>query len=314
MTFPPSWNKVNVYGTFLDGSGDPASGWVRFDMLQPVTVASQVVDPTSLWAFLDSTGSISIDIPATDDPDISPTGWAWRVTEYVAGSLTSFFLQVPVAGGPIDIVTAAPAVDTAQFGSLAEVAFTGSYNNLKDTPNTATYTSVYQYATLAMFPNPGQPAKLYIAADTGKLYRWNGTAYVSAGGGGAGTFVLNLGASPQSTFTDATSKRLLGATYFDPNDLTWGLSATSTATLYMLNETQNAGYPAGGDLLDMTTPAVVASVPTVTALTATLVSVDVSTRFRPGQAAANFTARLWATVSNNVVNVTNSAAWIEISP
>ena len=45
---------------------------------------------------------------------------------------------------------------------------------------------VLQYANLAAFPITGESAVLYIAADTGLLYRWDGAAYATVGGGGGG--------------------------------------------------------------------------------------------------------------------------------
>lgn len=43
---------------------------------------------------------------------------------------------------------------------------------------------VEEHASLAAFPPAGASGKLYIATDTGSVYRWNGAAYVAIGGGG----------------------------------------------------------------------------------------------------------------------------------
>lgn len=37
---------------------------------------------------------------------------------------------------------------------------------------------VVEYANLASFPSPGESGKLYVALDTGFVYRWSGSAYV----------------------------------------------------------------------------------------------------------------------------------------
>jgi hypothetical protein len=42
-------------------------------------------------------------------------------------------------------------------------------------------TEVYEYATPANFPATGSAAQLVIATDTGKLYRWAGSAYIEIG-------------------------------------------------------------------------------------------------------------------------------------
>ena len=41
----------------------------------------------------------------------------------------------------------------------------------------AIFNEVVQEAELALFPVPGEGGKLYIALDTKKVYRWDGTAY-----------------------------------------------------------------------------------------------------------------------------------------
>jgi hypothetical protein len=37
---------------------------------------------------------------------------------------------------------------------------------------------VYEFANLAAFPSTGIPAKVYVADDTNKAYRWNGSTYI----------------------------------------------------------------------------------------------------------------------------------------
>ena len=36
-----------------------------------------------------------------------------------------------------------------------------------------------EYASLSAFPSTGSTGKIYLADDTGKMYRWNGSAYVN---------------------------------------------------------------------------------------------------------------------------------------
>jgi hypothetical protein len=43
---------------------------------------------------------------------------------------------------------------------------------------------VLEFANLAAFPVSGADATVYIAADSGLVYRWNGSAYAPVGGGG----------------------------------------------------------------------------------------------------------------------------------
>lgn len=53
---------------------------------------------------------------------------------------------------------------------------------------------VVEYANLASFPVTGETGKIYVAIDTGFIYRWTGSIYVqiSSGAGGANTALSNL--------------------------------------------------------------------------------------------------------------------------
>ena len=130
--------------------------------------------------------------------------------------------------------------------------------------------------------------------------------------------VSNCFSGNQSTAFGSTTKAIVGSKrYFDPNATMWHLTGTSTITFYMLLETTNAGIAAAGDLLQQTgtgSPVIVASVPTTTGITATLVSVNVSTAFRPGANAGIFVARCWITTANGNDYATCTGAWLEFIP
>ena len=129
--------------------------------------------------------------------------------------------------------------------------------------------------------------------------------------------MIRFAAVAQSTKFDSTTKLALGSEYFDPNDPKWGLSGTSTATFFMLLETTNASNLAAGDLFQQTgtgSPTTVAAITPTAGTTATLVSVSVSTAFRPGANAGIFTARSWITTNNANDQCTCLGAWLEITP
>jgi hypothetical protein len=136
--------------------------------------------------------------------------------------------------------------------------------------------------------------------------------------GPSNRFRLPLSDGEISTKFDNTSKRTLGRVYFDPTDAAWGTSGTSTATLYMLLETTNASITVQGDLYQQSgtgSPTVIASTPTTNGTTATLVSVDVSTAFRPASGHAGiYGARAWITTQNGNDQCTCSGAYIEVTP
>ena len=62
--------------------------------------------------------------------------------------------------------------------NLATVATTGSYNDLLDKPDLSVLEEVLVFPSLAQFPITGETQKVYIAEDTGYMYRWSGTEYV----------------------------------------------------------------------------------------------------------------------------------------
>lgn len=61
--------------------------------------------------------------------------------------------------------------------TLAAVAKSGSYNDLLNLPDLSVLAEIKQFADLAAFPVTGEDNKVYIANDTGYMYRWNGTSY-----------------------------------------------------------------------------------------------------------------------------------------
>lgn len=144
------------------------------------------------------------------------------------------------------------------------------------------------------------------------------SAFQGGGGGAvASKIVLSLSDSSQSSKYSSSNKLALGSKYFDPNDVSWGLSVTSTAKLYMLLETTNSANVVQGDLYRETgvsAPVIVASTPTTSNLTSTLVTVDVSTAFIPGAIAGVFTGRCWISTFNGNDQVTCRGAWLEIIP
>ena len=141
MTLPTSWQTVRVFGTYKRfDTGEAAHGAVTFEpvlVTAPEGAGRTVVLPKPRTVTLDVAGKIDIQLPATDDPDIAPTGWAYRVTEKIGRSeARAYFIHVPLAGGDIDLATAPqvvppenlvsylglPAVQAAQASAAAASA------------------------------------------------------------------------------------------------------------------------------------------------------------------------------------------------
>jgi hypothetical protein len=168
----------------------------------------------------------------------------------------------------------------------------------------------------------GQISKPLLWADTavsGYLFNMRGKTVGGAGAGGAGAkkYPFPFSDSTQSTKYDATTKLSLGSKFFDPNDASWGLSATSVITFNMLLETTNAAITVQGDLNRETgtgAPALIATTAAVNGLTTSLVTTPVSASFRPGANAGIFTAECWITAANGSDRATCRGAWLEVQP
>lgn len=101
--FPANYQRVWIRGTFIDLAGNPKTGTVvltpspavLLDMVPKLVISGKPfsvdLDPT--------TGGFAVAVPATDDPDILPTGWTYHVTE---PSGRSYNISVPISTPVLD--------------------------------------------------------------------------------------------------------------------------------------------------------------------------------------------------------------------
>ena len=95
-----------VTGTYLSALGNAAKGRVTFTPTTRVVDANDaVIVEDTLTATLDTTGSFEIDLPTTDNPLLSPTGWAYEVNVRIYGvKPQKFYVTLPYGDGtPVDI-------------------------------------------------------------------------------------------------------------------------------------------------------------------------------------------------------------------
>lgn len=67
---------------------------------------------------------------------------------------------------------------TAQLGAANGVATLGSDQKVPAAQLPSYVDDVLEFANLAAFPGTGEGGKIYVAADTGKAYRWSGSIYI----------------------------------------------------------------------------------------------------------------------------------------
>lgn len=105
--------SVSVHGEILDLDGlTPAVGTVTFKTLTELrdTVANIVYEPATWVETLDVNGEFTVSLPATDSPDVTPTGWLYQVHISTTTWRKTYYISLPAV--------LAPAVE---FADLIEI-------------------------------------------------------------------------------------------------------------------------------------------------------------------------------------------------
>lgn len=115
MSLPADYDTVPVTGRYVYLDGTPAAGSIRFTgkVVAVSDATDTIIVPTTVVAELDLSGAFSVDLPATDDPDILPGGWTYTVKENLTGGGgRSYDIDVPLAAAAtgLDLSEVAPAV------------------------------------------------------------------------------------------------------------------------------------------------------------------------------------------------------------
>lgn len=124
MGYPADVTTVIVNGSFsvAQPAGAVPTGKVLFYPNVPLSDAGTgvIVEPGVVTATLDAAGVFSVTLMATNDPDLSPAGWAYWVREIIDGYAERVYVvQLPVGGpyrlGDLTHLTVPPAVTTFVF-------------------------------------------------------------------------------------------------------------------------------------------------------------------------------------------------------
>ena len=123
MSLPADLTLVTVKGNYVDLQGAPLAGVVTFEFPQAIvhTASNTKIFPETIEAYLDLSGSFEVEVPATDDPDIAPTGFTCRVTEILEGrTAVCYNIEIPWdTDGAIDLLTVVPVTPVTQVPSLS---------------------------------------------------------------------------------------------------------------------------------------------------------------------------------------------------
>lgn len=169
MALSPDLTTITLTGTYLDVTGEPISGSVRFTPQSIIkdTDQNQIIINNGVTATLDGSGSFSVILPITDDTDVAPIPFAYRVEELFSGG-RDFFITLPTdTPDPQDIADLAPAVSSSEAASYVTQA---QYNTLlaRYTAANAEYTQLTNTDTNLALVNEYAADASEAATDTNK--------------------------------------------------------------------------------------------------------------------------------------------------
>ena len=127
-----AFTTITVTGTFLQAdSVTAASGNVTFIAATTMQDSSnnQIIAPTLVTGTLNSSGTFSVSLTATDDATTQPTGVTYEVTENIDGAgQNKYNIEVPEnsLNGTLDLADTTPAVTPVTTYSYATVAYVDS--------------------------------------------------------------------------------------------------------------------------------------------------------------------------------------------
>jgi hypothetical protein len=113
---------IVVTATYPRNDGvTPAAGTVEFQLSVPLADATtkQTFAATSQTAILDGAGHISINLVASNDPELLPTGGTYTVTARINGKVDTYKTVIPynAAGGTIDLSILSPSSPQLVYGN-----------------------------------------------------------------------------------------------------------------------------------------------------------------------------------------------------
>lgn len=168
--FPTGVQVVNLTGRYLAPDGTPLSGYVTFTPPPLIILPdADAISASAAKAVLDAHGHFSIWLIATDNADMSPTGWSYKV-QAVLGGVTPppqpFHILLPGSASPVDLADIAPTVP-----------YPGNYLPVTGTPG---HTPVLYNGTSAPTTLHAN-GDLYINNSSGAFYSQQNGAWVQAG-------------------------------------------------------------------------------------------------------------------------------------
>ncbi|MFE9256512.1 hypothetical protein [Streptomyces sp. NPDC006879] len=115
LALPAEIPTVTVHGTYLGPDGRPLAGTVTFSAPSMLVFAdSDVFVAGPVVSTLDENGRFQVTLPATNAPNMQPTGWAYVVKENLSGVIggRTFSALLPKETPDVDLADIAPTDPT----------------------------------------------------------------------------------------------------------------------------------------------------------------------------------------------------------
>ena len=109
MALGPNLTTVTITGNYVDFEGTPIEGQIRFSISEVLRNGTddQMVAPSSVVVPL-SSGSFSVALPATNDPDVVPNPFVYTVEESFPNG-RSYEISIPyTTAGSLDLADISP--------------------------------------------------------------------------------------------------------------------------------------------------------------------------------------------------------------
>jgi hypothetical protein len=131
MPLPGDLTTITVTASYPNIAGQPQSGLVKFDPGQPVSDGTGKVILTGAVTCYVFNGIMQpVILPCTDNANISPTNFNYKVTETLGTNVRSYYIQLPhTLGSTVDLSSLTPLLavtSVAGYMPIAGGAFTGA--------------------------------------------------------------------------------------------------------------------------------------------------------------------------------------------
>jgi len=111
MALTPNLSTVTVGGQYVDVAGNAIAGQVKFTPRATLvdTTGDQIIVNRTITVDLDANGEFTVTLPVTDDTDISPVDFTYRVEEAFTGGRV-YDIALPSSPATQNLADKVPAV------------------------------------------------------------------------------------------------------------------------------------------------------------------------------------------------------------